>query len=60
MRARERLRTHWQELHPQEYAAMQRWLGQEDLKVQAALVLARDGMKPAGAREYTPEGRENE
>ena len=49
MQKGERLKTHWRELHTEEYIQRQRWLGESETKLRAAILVAGEGMKSAGA-----------
>lgn len=46
--------THWMDLHKEKYQAIRRWLGESDLKVRAAEVLAKEGMKGPGQLSEVP------
>lgn len=60
MRKGEKLKSHWRELHPEEYAKRQRWLGESEARIRAVAIIAQEGMKNCTDKEYTPSGREGD
>ena len=45
----ERLKTHWRDLHTEDWVARQKWLGESEAKLRAAILVAGEGMKGPGA-----------
>lgn len=49
MKKGERLKSHWRDLHTENYVAVQKWLGEDEGKLRAAILVAGEGMKGPGA-----------
>ncbi len=47
----ERMRVHWRELHAEKYARILEWLGEVDMKLEYAKVVAAAGMQGPGSSE---------
>lgn len=46
----ERLKTHWRDMHTEDWVARQKWLGESEAKLRAAILVAGEGMKPASGQ----------
>ena len=56
MKKGERLKTHWRDLHPEDYTKRMVWLGESEAKIKSAMILAGEGMRgPGQSPGYGPE-----
>jgi len=48
------LKKHWEVFHPEQYRKVAEWLGATTVRLKAAEMLAKDGMKGPGEPEEEP------